>query len=117
MLFNFDEEGNPQVYSKVESEKNAMSLQYLVNHWTQAMESMNSDAFINNMTGRSQKTQKKDTKKDTMMSDTNINEYYPKEEVPPVTLTAGESSQVAKPQLHKKRVVNDSFSLRKALMI
>ena len=51
MLFNFDEEGNPQVYSKVESEKNAMSLQYLVNHWTQAMESMNSDAFINNMTG------------------------------------------------------------------
>ena len=51
MLFNFDEEGNPQVYSKVESEKNAMSLQYLVNHWTQAMDSMNSDAFINNMTG------------------------------------------------------------------
>ena len=51
MLFNFDEESNPQVYSKVESEKNAMSLQYLVNHWTQAMESMNSDAFINNMTG------------------------------------------------------------------
>ena len=26
MLFNFDEDGNPQVYSKVASEKNAMAL-------------------------------------------------------------------------------------------
>ena len=30
MLFNFDEYGNPQVYSKAEDERNAMSLQYLV---------------------------------------------------------------------------------------
>ena len=29
MLFNFDEDGNPQVYSKAEDEMNAMSLQYL----------------------------------------------------------------------------------------
>ena len=49
MLFNFDEDGNPQVYSKVESEKNAMSLQYLINHWSEAMESMNSDTFIKNL--------------------------------------------------------------------
>jgi len=34
----------------------------------------------------------KDTKKkDTKMSDTDINEYYPKDEIPPLTLTAGES--------------------------
>ena len=50
MLFNFDEDGNPQVDSKVESEKNAMSLQYLINHWSEAMESMNSDTFIKNLT-------------------------------------------------------------------
>ena len=46
MLFNFDEEGNPQVYSKAEDERNAMSLQYLVSHWSDAMENMNSDSFI-----------------------------------------------------------------------
>ena len=49
MLFNFDEDGNPQVYSKAEDERNAMSLQYLVSHWSEAMESMNSDTFIKNL--------------------------------------------------------------------
>jgi hypothetical protein len=54
MLFNFDEDGNPQVYSKVEDERNAMSLQYLVSHWVDAMEDMNSKSFnenINNVFG------------------------------------------------------------------
>jgi len=54
MLFNFDEDGNPQVYSKVEDERNAMSLQYLVSHWADAMEDMNSKSFnenINNVFG------------------------------------------------------------------
>ena len=47
------------------------------------------------------------------MSDTNINEYYPKEEVPPVTLTAGESlkPQVSAPD-EEQAVVNDSLSLQ-----
>tara|TARA_Y100000310_G_scaffold344359_1_gene456724 strand:+ start:1026 stop:1310 length:285 start_codon:yes stop_codon:yes gene_type:complete len=49
MLFNFDEKGNPQVYSKAEDEMNAMSLQYFVSHWSNAMESMNSDSFMNNL--------------------------------------------------------------------
>jgi|TARA_S200002703_G_scaffold118583_1_gene104233 hypothetical protein len=49
MLFNFDENGNPQVYSKAEDERNAMSLQYLVSHWSEAMESMNSDSFTENI--------------------------------------------------------------------
>lgn len=49
MLFNFDENGNPQVYSKAEDERNAMSLQYLVSHWSEAMETMNSDTFTNNL--------------------------------------------------------------------
>jgi len=51
-----------------------------------------------------------------MMSDTNINEYYPKEEVPPVTLTAGESlkPQVAAPD-KEKEVVNDSLSLEEGI--
>jgi len=49
MLFNFDENGNPQVYSKAEDERNAMSLQYLVSHWSEAMESMNSDSFTSNL--------------------------------------------------------------------
>ena len=49
MLFNFDEDGNPQVYSKSEDERNAMSLQYLVSHWADAMENMNSDSFIKNL--------------------------------------------------------------------
>ena len=49
MLFNFDEDGNPQVYSKAEDERNAMSLQYLVSHWSDAMENMNSDSFSKNL--------------------------------------------------------------------
>ena len=49
MLFNFDENGNPQVYSKAEDERNAMSLQYLVSHWADAMENMNSDSFSKNL--------------------------------------------------------------------
>ena len=49
MLFNFDEDGNPQVYSKAEDERNAMSLQYLVSHWSEAMETMNSDSFTSNL--------------------------------------------------------------------
>ena len=49
MLFNFDEKGNPQVYSKAEDEMNAMSLQYFVSHWSNAMETMNSDSFMNNL--------------------------------------------------------------------
>ena len=49
MLFNFDENGNPQVYSKAEDERNAMSLQYLVSHWSDAMEGMNSDSFTKNL--------------------------------------------------------------------
>tara|TARA_R100000005_G_C4798006_1_gene91202 strand:+ start:195 stop:461 length:267 start_codon:yes stop_codon:yes gene_type:complete len=49
MLFNFDEYGNPQVYSKAEDERNAMSLQYLVSHWSDAMENMNSDTFTENL--------------------------------------------------------------------
>ena len=49
MLFYFDEHGNPQVYSKAEDERNAMSLQYLVSHWSEAMENMNSDSFTHNL--------------------------------------------------------------------
>tara|TARA_R110002020_G_scaffold2759_2_gene12969 strand:- start:2389 stop:2670 length:282 start_codon:yes stop_codon:yes gene_type:complete len=49
MLFNFDEKGNPQVYSKAEDEMNAMSLQYLVSHWSEAMETMNSNSFSKNL--------------------------------------------------------------------
>ena len=49
MLFNFDEDGNPQVYSKIEDERNAMSLQYLVSHWSDAMEDMNAKSFTNNL--------------------------------------------------------------------
>jgi hypothetical protein len=49
MLFNFDEDGNPQVYSKAEDERNAMSLQYLVSHWSEAMEDMNNNNFVKNI--------------------------------------------------------------------
>ena len=49
MLFNFDEDGNPQVYSKAEDERNAMSLQYLVSHWSAAMEDMNNNNFVKNI--------------------------------------------------------------------
>ena len=49
MLFNFDEDGNPQVYSKAEDERNAMSFQYLVSHWSAAMEDMNNNSCSKNL--------------------------------------------------------------------
>ena len=49
MLFNFDEEGNPQVYSKAEDESNAMAMQYLIGHWSEAMEDMNAGSFKKNL--------------------------------------------------------------------
>tara|TARA_R110000824_G_scaffold55069_14_gene151775 strand:- start:6396 stop:6659 length:264 start_codon:yes stop_codon:yes gene_type:complete len=49
MLFTFDENGSPQVYSKAEDQRNAMSLQYLVSHWSEAMEAMDSDSFTENI--------------------------------------------------------------------
>jgi hypothetical protein len=49
MLFNFDEDGNPRVYYKVEDERNAMSLQYLVSHWADAMEGVNAKSFNENI--------------------------------------------------------------------
>jgi len=49
MLFNFDEDGNPQVYSKAEDERNAMAMQYLVGHWSEAMEDMHSEGFKRNL--------------------------------------------------------------------
>ncbi len=60
MLFNFDEQGNPQVYSKAEDEMNAMSLQYFVSHWSNAMETMNSDSFMNNLNTVFKKQDKQD---------------------------------------------------------
>tara|TARA_R110002020_G_scaffold269623_8_gene484940 strand:+ start:723 stop:1007 length:285 start_codon:yes stop_codon:yes gene_type:complete len=60
MLFNFDEKGNPQVYSKAEDEMNAMSLQYFVSHWSNAMETMNSDSFMNNLNTVFKKQDKQD---------------------------------------------------------
>ena len=46
MLFNFDETGNPQVYTKAEDERNAMAMQYLVRHWSEATENNISDSFM-----------------------------------------------------------------------
>jgi len=60
MLFNFDEQGNPQVYSKAEDEMNAMSLQYFGIHWSNAMETMNSDSFMNNLNTVFKKQDKQD---------------------------------------------------------
>ena len=41
ILFNFDADGNPQVYCQVDDNSNAMALQLHISNWAKALEAYN----------------------------------------------------------------------------
>ena len=46
ILFYFNAEGYPEVYTKFDNPMHAMALQYYVEHWTEAIEAVNLDASV-----------------------------------------------------------------------
>ena len=46
ILFYFNAEGYPEVYTKYDNPMHAMALQYYVEHWASAIETANLDASV-----------------------------------------------------------------------
>lgn len=44
ILFNFNEKGSPQVYTKFDNQMNAMALLYYLGSWINTVDQMNMDA-------------------------------------------------------------------------
>jgi len=46
VLFNFDQDGNPEVHSNFDDAVNAMALQHYVRNWNNAIESVNLEMTV-----------------------------------------------------------------------
>ena len=46
ILFSFDQDAKPQVHLQIGDDLNAMSLQYFVKSWTEAMEEISRENFL-----------------------------------------------------------------------
>ena len=46
ILFSFDQDAKPQVHLQIGDDLNAMSLQYFVKTWTEAMEEISRENFL-----------------------------------------------------------------------
>jgi len=53
-LFSFDEKAKPQVHAQISDDLNAMSLQYFIKNWSEAMEEISRESFLENITSRIQ---------------------------------------------------------------
>jgi hypothetical protein len=49
ILFSFDQNAKPQVHLQIGDDLNAMSLQYFVKTWTDAMEEISRENFLQNI--------------------------------------------------------------------
>ena len=49
ILFSFDQDAKPQVHLQIGDDLNAMSLQYFVKTWTDAMEEISRENFLQNI--------------------------------------------------------------------
>ena len=54
VLFSFDEKAKPQVHCGISDDLNAMSLQYFIKNWSEAMEEISRESFLENITARIQ---------------------------------------------------------------
>ena len=52
VLFSFDEQAKPQVHAQISDDLNAMSLQYFIKNWSEAMEEISKESFLDNITSR-----------------------------------------------------------------
>ena len=54
VLFSFDEKAKPQAHAQISDDLNAMSLQYFIKNWSEAMEEISRESFLENITSRIQ---------------------------------------------------------------
>jgi hypothetical protein len=52
VLFSFDGSAKPQVYSQIDDDLNAMSLQYFIKNWSEAMEELSRESFLKSIASR-----------------------------------------------------------------
>jgi|TARA_Y100000310_G_C20638168_1_gene792366 hypothetical protein len=52
VLFSFDGSAKPQVHSQIDDDLNAMSLQYFIKNWSEAMEEISRESFLKNIANR-----------------------------------------------------------------
>ena len=68
ILFSFDQDAKPQVHLQIGDDLNAMSLQYFVKSWTEAMEEISRENFLQsiskNLSPRSQNEDKNEDYED-----------------------------------------------------
>lgn len=64
ILFNFNSEGNPQVYTKFDNQMNAMALLYYLGSWINTVDQMNMDATADAIIEQSENNNKKNKKDD-----------------------------------------------------
>ena len=60
VLFRFDEKATPQVHAQIWDDLNAMSLQYFIKNWSEAMEEISRESFLDNITTRIQSNSEED---------------------------------------------------------
>ena len=65
ILFSFDQDAKPQVHLQIGDDLNAMSLQYFVKTWTDAMEEISRENFLQSISKNlSPKPQSEDNNED-----------------------------------------------------
>lgn len=64
ILFNFNEKGNPQVYTKFDNQMNAMALLYYLGSWINSVDQINMDATADAINQQNQKDEDNGTKED-----------------------------------------------------
>jgi len=65
ILFSFDQDAKPQVHLQIGDDLNAMSLQYFVKSWTEAMDEISRENFLQNISQNlSPKSQNEDNNED-----------------------------------------------------
>jgi len=52
VLFSFDGSAKPQVHAQINDDLNAMSLQYFIKNWSEAMEEISRESFLKNIASR-----------------------------------------------------------------
>jgi len=64
VLFNFNSDGDPQVFTKFDNQMNAMALLYYLGSWTSTVDQMNMDATADAINKENRKKTKEDEEED-----------------------------------------------------
>jgi hypothetical protein len=64
VLFNFNSDGDPQVFTKFDNQMNAMALLYYLGSWISTVDQMNMDATADAINKENRKKTKEDEEED-----------------------------------------------------